>query len=1066
MKPTDNLFRRAALFFVGTLILTGFAACGEKSSGDDVTPPPTTEVVEHPVAVVQYEGSRQARSDVQTLLEIATKLTALRWALYANFTDNFNAESGFNAGATIPDASASGHADWTAYLQLVNDMSVNADAYVEALQRLTDNGIWDARKASTRAVNPPLKDFFMVFYNADQILDSGHQKILDVMHSNGGKLNNSEEWKKLYDEMPEEYRFGETDYRQWRNRVVNKDYGAWNTRAFISSRLFDLMCWEQDFYDTARDLSGDKDPRTMHMVNVGNGLTEQGMNLELSIYKTFNPALSGFCDGIDLGKSGVTLVNAVSKGDANETRDAMLTISNVIATQVGGFDSNSKWWMGETVNIGYEAMRQTVFSDLSKMTADENALGSDVGLINIKDLDNTGAQVFIIDNGNGQTKVALATNGEATVPFTKNGTYTITGVDASGNTSTTTVGAQTGQNTSAEVDTKKKEDEDIPKNPRLSVSPDELSFEGDEDAMTVTVNTNYRYYGVKADQEWIKAVPVSGSNQVRVSVPMNPTGKERTGHVYVMATDKAGNILRTVAVNVYQERNDAGGVIPDTNELRFAYNAYDKGFGVQLVDYEYLGAFVKDDKDKSWLSVSAGATDRYVTVYVEENKTGTERRGTILVMGSNTLDPWNDGGYMSVEVTVVQEAEGKLTLSPPSLSFPVEGGAATLTATLEGYARLGSFIDTDGQGWLEVKPDGPSKTVSVTCKKNDTGTERTGHFYVFATNFDDPVVGDIKQVKVEVKQSADNSKAYVSPTTLTYPAEGGTQNVTVNEADYTRGGYSISNEGKGWVSVSFTSFSRGMDITVQPNTTGQKRTCTVNCHLAMKDNPSADEILTLPIAITQEANELAPGEIMMNEIASCELTAVAMMKDRKKGTTASTEYKQSFSSFTFTQDGSTVHVQGVNNYKEGEYNVYQNTIAFDIVNFSGNFATSKIENLTFRHVYQDTYVDWTSPGFYGKGDEVDMELSNMPWQRAVSSYKNGGSSSFTYSGSVSTGVAFLKLTQKKVDEPTQYFDYVENNNNRAMLVVKFQATGTSASRQQLSPPLADAQTPGGIVWSK
>ena len=157
MKTYDNLFRRAARFFVGALVLTGFAACSEKGGSDDVVPAPV-DVVEHPVAVVQYEGSKQARSDVQTLVEIATKLTAMRWGLYTNFTDNFNAEKGFQGD---PEK-----ADWEAYQMLANDMFVNADAYLEALQRLTDNAIWDAKKISTRAFNPPLKDFFMCFFNA------------------------------------------------------------------------------------------------------------------------------------------------------------------------------------------------------------------------------------------------------------------------------------------------------------------------------------------------------------------------------------------------------------------------------------------------------------------------------------------------------------------------------------------------------------------------------------------------------------------------------------------------------------------------------------------------------------------------------------------------------------------------------------------------------------------------------------------------------------------------------------------------------------------------------------
>ena len=98
-----------------------------------------------------------------------------------------------------------------------------------------------------------------------------------------------------------------------------------------------------------------------------------------------------------------------------------------------------------------------------------------------------------------------------------------------------------------------------------------------------------------------------------------------------------------------------------------------------------------------------------------------------------------------------------------------------------------------------------------------------------------------------------------------------------------------------------------------------------------------------------------------------------------------------------------------------------------------------------------------------------MELTNRPWQR-TSSYSDGGNSGFTFSGPVTSGVAFLKLTEKKVgyseDEPTQYFDYVENNNNRAMLSMKFKATGTTTSRLQLSLPLTNTQTPEGIIWNQ
>ena len=328
------------------------------------------------------------------------------------------------------------------------------------------------------------------------------------------------------------------------------------------------------------------------------------------------------------------------------------------------------------------------------------------------------------------------------------------------------------------------------------------------------------------------------------------------------------------------------------------------------------------------------------------------------------------------------------------------------------------------------------------------------------------------EVTAELRKPKENKKPHVEPTSLKFPPEGGTQNVKTVLGNYTRAGYSISKEGNGWVTVSFTSSSHGMDITVTENKTGKPRSCIVNCHMtsSKSDNPSASEYETFPIAITQEAGELEPGVIIMDAVSKCELTANAQMKHRKKGTTSQQQYKNTFDKgITFTQDGSTLHVEAAYSYKEGQYDNYQGVLSFDIVNFEDNFTTSKLENVTYQYVYSNNYVDWTQPGVYGKGDEVKLEVSNVSWQKGVSKYVNGGSSHFVFSGSVSNGVYFKSLTEKRVnltdEETTENFDYVENKNNSFMLIIDFKANGTATSR--LAAPWQSATEPAAaetITW--
>jgi hypothetical protein len=189
-------------------------------------------------------------------------------------------------------------------------------------------------------------------------------------------------------------------------------------------------------------------------------------------------------------------------------------------------------------------------------------------------------------------------------------------------------------------------------------------------------------------------------------------------------------------------------------------------------------------------------------------------------------------------------------------------------------------------------------------------------------------------------------------------------------------------------------------------------------------------------------------------------------------------YGETFTSpnVSVTLNGTKLHVVATKNYKEGEYDDYQNVMEFDITAIGNDFVNSKVENLSFRHIYTNHYVDFTSPGTYGKGDDVALQLTNLSVKESESTYKEGEKSTIVFSGKVSDGVKFSKLTQKTYNytdnKPTKEFSYVDSESNSARLVIELTVdrdalSGLSASRQTSDSGTTNGAvngTTGTITW--
>lgn len=109
---------------------------------------------------------------------------------------------------------------------------------------------------------------------------------------------------------------------------------------------------------------------------------------------------------------------------------------------------------------------------------------------------------------------------------------------------------------------------------------------------------------------------------------------------------------------------------------------------------------------------------------------------------------------------------------------------------------------------------------------------------------------------IELRDKEQEKTASVSPTELTFPAEGGTQTATVSSKGYSRYNHKISDKYKEWLSAKNNPAGK-MDITVQPNTTGKERIGYVRVYVFNDENPTEAQKVYLKdsIKVTQAANK-------------------------------------------------------------------------------------------------------------------------------------------------------------------------------------------------------------------
>lgn len=315
-----------------------------------------------------------------------------------------------------------------------------------------------------------------------------------------------------------------------------------------------------------------------------------------------------------------------------------------------------------------------------------------------------------------------------------------------------------------------------------------------------------------------------------------------------------------------------------------------------------------------------------------------------------------------------------------------------------------------------------------------------------------------KPYKVEV---ALKDGVSVTPDSIGFGPEGGSQNVKINCGDYKRYGAAVKEEGWGWCGLKAPG-NNEIQIIVQPNNTSQPRECIVECYVTNEENPEDKDKVKLPVKVTQK-----PGEQAQITVTRARLEMSFWWNITTINNGESSEYQKEVplygggtndSPSTITAsyiNGTTLHVEFE---KEEDHGQTKETLTFDIVDFP-DIAKATIQNLVLiRHSEKNPEIDDWYQDFYGYDEYVyDIEASFEPLSYA----KAYSGRDVFFAGYPNKGMKVYSATMHY--HYVQYgstkdvtYNYLDNDENNAWMELEWEKKASAAPRH--SPALTPWST--------
>lgn len=373
----------------------------------------------------EYVGSKKMQSDIENYVEFLLKTNNLSMT-YLLSTTNENYE--FFEDSISND-------EMETFYKKIEEINSKIDDYTTALQNIENSGILERETMALMKIEKIglVTSFFEWTMTLKSSGTKNREAIMDIMNSNKSAMAQRED---LFDELPNRFKNGETDYKIWWRNFNNGDYDNQAPAIFSTFESCDNI----DFI-VAEQETGINTKQLVH--EIGKKAVKQAAELELEVVKEIADPIGTGADVVEYINLSGEIAKAAKDKDPKKFAEK---VSESIKKATGLDDvekaSNLAGQVTHIVETKVEIIKKKLFGDNGK--------------IEIKDSDKKSPGIIgiaVTESGKVITSLGTDENGNISIIVPEGEKVKVTTIDETGDKCTQTVTVKAGETTKVEAST-------------------------------------------------------------------------------------------------------------------------------------------------------------------------------------------------------------------------------------------------------------------------------------------------------------------------------------------------------------------------------------------------------------------------------------------------------------------------------------------------------------------------------------------------------------------------------------------------------------------------------------
>ena len=581
-------------------------------------------------------------SDIDALIELSLKMEGLRLQYAKMMSDGWQGELFGGAGRNTSGIK---------FYTYVTDLLEKADQYQQALKRLETDGIL-TKPTVTRGI---FLDFASWCYSLNDVQKKSHERMTTILNSLK-VTGNQQAMQQLFDQLPQRFRNGENNARQWFVNFYNGDYINQSSaihETWLTAGEGEGTGHVAAYFDKYAELydKGAGNPRWKDAHEVTKEVAEKGGTFYVSCVDEVTGGYVGkWIDINDISEETIKLAKKIKEGKATTAdlkRFAAQLGSKYVKDKAGDLIGDDPGGLerlaGEITDFATtHAMEQ----------ADEEiAQGLGLNLYEIQKNTATGVIVTIIEDVKEENiTIGFPDKNGTTHVVTKPGEKNVTVITTDGERTTQHVDQQKPGKVVVEAQPQ-------PTQATINFSPEKVEAVATGGKVIVDIVTNCPYARFqKYDAEWLR-VSRNGKT-LTLNLEENTDSKPRTVNLKVDVSFDGKNVdstgLLTITQAAHSGQEDMPQIEVTPTALNFDAEGGEQTISINAKTYDYYGGFTDEDCE-SWVTITI-TDNQSLIVKASANNTSTERVGTIYAFGTNNPEPKSVDDVSLKAITVTQAA--------------------------------------------------------------------------------------------------------------------------------------------------------------------------------------------------------------------------------------------------------------------------------------------------------------------------------------------------------------------------------------------------------------------------